>query len=386
MGLLDCKGAELPTQIEGEQQPSVSTRVLELRQSVETFKFMGLQNPPILSLLRGLSAPVKVHYDYSDEELMLLMAHDTDDFNRWDASQTLGQRIILNMVQSKKLEIPPGYLEAVREALNNNATDHALLAELLMLPSESYLGDQMEEVDVEGIHTASEAVKKNIATELKDDLLRCYRACQRVGNYRPDPVDIGRRRLKNICMSYLMQLDDTQMHALCFQQFQENHNMTDVIAALNLLANYECPERVQALEQFYDKWKDDPLVLDKWFSIQATSKLPGTLEKVKELRKNPAFSIKNPNKVRSLLGAFCSANPIGFHAADGAGYVFLADAVLELDKLNPQVASRMLRIMSRWQRYDSSRQKLMQFQLQRILVAEGASKDVYEIALKSVSS
>ncbi|MFC1602231.1 aminopeptidase N [Pseudomonadota bacterium] len=385
MGLLDSKGTELPTQIEDEQQPSTGTRVLELRQSVETFEFSGLQSPPIPSLLRGLSAPVKVHYDYSDEELMLLMAHDSDDFNRWDASQTLSQRIILNMVRSKKLEIPPGYIDAMRKALNANEADQALLAELLMLPSESYLGDQMEEVDVEGIHAACETVKRTIATELKDDLLRCYKACQKSDGYRPDPVDIGCRRLKNICLSYLMQLDDKQMKALCFQQFQENHNMTDVIAALNLLANYECPEREQALEEFYDKWKDDPLVLDKWFSIQAISKLPDTLKKVKALRNHPAFSIKNPNKVRSLIGAFCSANPTGFHATDGTGYVFLADAVLELDKLNPQVASRMLRIMSRWQRYDSARQELMQFQLQRILAADGVSKDVYEIALKSVS-
>jgi len=182
-----------------------------------------------------------------------------------------------------------------------------------------------------------------------------------------------------------MQLDDAEMRSLCFQQFQDNHNMTDVMASLSLLANYDCSERDKALGEFYAKWKDDPLVLDKWFSIQATSKLPDTLARVKALREDPAFSIKNPNKVRSLIGAFCSANPARFHAADGAGYSFLADAVLELDKLNPQVASRMLRIMSRWRHYDSSRRKLMQFQLQRILSVDGVSKDVYEIASKSIS-
>ena len=385
IGLLGHAGTDLPIQIEGEQQPSAGTRVLELRQSVEKFKFTGLQSPPIPSLLRGLSAPVKVYYDYSSEELMLLMAHDADDFNRWNAAQTLSQRIILNIVKGEMLEIPSGYIEAVRTALNDGSTDQALLAELLTLPSESYLGDQMDEVDVEGIHTASEAVKRNIAAELRDDLLRCYQACQDCDSYRPEPADIGRRRLKNICLSYLMQLDDAEIRSLCFQQFQDNHNMTDVMASLSLLANYDCSEREKALGEFYAKWKDDPLVLDKWFSIQATSKLPDTLVRVKALREDPAFSIKNPNKVRSLIGAFCSANPARFHAADGAGYTFLADAVLELDKLNPQVASRMLRIMSRWRHYDSSRRKLMQFQLQRILSVDGVSKDVYEIASKSIS-
>ncbi len=385
IGLLDSKGRELPVQLEGEQDQSPGTRVLELRQPVKIFSFTELKEPPIPSLLRGLSAPVKVYYDYSDEELMFLMAHDTDDFNRWDAVQMLSQRIILNRVKDKAFEIPQGYIEAVRKALNDESVDQALRAELLTLPSESYLGDQMDEVDVEGIHTASEALKKYIATKLRDELLHCYRACQEQGDYRPEPVDIGRRRLKNLCLSYLMQLDDAQVHALSLQQFQNHHNMTDVIAALGLLANYDCPEREQALAEFYEQWRDDPLVLDKWFAIQAISKLPDTLARVKALREDAVFSIKNPNKVRSLIGAFCSANPIRFHSADGAGYAFLADAVLELDQLNPQVASRMLRLMSRWRRYDNSRRKLMRLQFQRILSAEGVSKDVYEVALKSIS-
>jgi len=385
IGLLDSTGMDMPTQLEGEESQFPGTRVLELRQPIETFRFAGLKEAPIPSLLRGLSAPVKVHYDYSDEELMFLMAHDADDFNRWDAAQSLSQRIILNMVKCKKLKVPSGYIEAVRKALNDDTADQALRAEVLAFPSESYLGDQMDEVDVEGIHTASEALKNHIAIELRDDFLRCYQSCQEHGEYCPDAADIGRRRLKNICLSYLMQLDDAEVRALCLQQFQDNHNMTDVTASLTLLSNKDCPEREKALSEFYAKWKDDTLVLDKWFAIQATSKLPDTLERVKMLREDPAFSIKNPNKVRSLIGAFCSANPIRFHAADGSGYAFLADAVLELDPLNPQVASRMLRLMSRWRRYDGSRRELMQSQLQRILSVDGVSKDVYEIASKSIS-
>ncbi len=385
IGLLDGAGAELPVQLAGEEQQTPGTRLLELRQPVETFRFTGLKKCPIPSLLRGFSAPVKVCYDYSDEELMFLMAHDTDDFNRWDAAQVLSQRIILNSVQCKTLSLPSGYIAAVRKVLNDAATDQALRAEILTPPSESYLGDQMDEADVVGIHTASEALKKYIAGQLKSDLLETYHACKEEGEYRPDAADIGRRRLKNICLGYLMQLDDPQLHALCFQQFQASHNMTDVMASLGLLANHDGPEREQALAEFHAKWREDSLVLDKWFAIQATSKLPDTLARVKALREDAAFSIKNPNKVRSLIGAFCSANPIRFHAADGSGYAFLADAVLELDSLNPQVASRMLRLMSRWRRYDESRRRLMQFQLQRILSAEGLSKDVYEIASKSLS-
>jgi len=385
IGLLDSHGVDMTIHQEGEQACSSGTKIVALRKSVETFTFVKVKEQPLPSLLRGFSAPVKIVYNYSDEELMFLMANDTDDFNRWDAAQALSQRIILNMVKSKILEVPTGYIDAVKKALTDVSIDQALLAEVLTLPSESYLGDQMDEVDVEGIHTASETLKKQIATELKNDLLNCYQACQDLGAYCPDPADIGQRRLKNICLSYLMQLDSAEMQALCFQQFQANHNMTDVIAALNLLANYDCPEREKALNAFYEKWQNDPLVLDKWFSIQATSKLPDTLVRVKNLRKDPAFCIKNPNKVRSLIGVFCSVNQIGFHAADGAGYAFLADTVLELDKLNPQIASRMLRIMSRWRRYDSARQKLMHTQLQRVLAVEGISKDVYEIALKSVS-
>ncbi len=385
IGLLDSTGADMPVQLAGEGEPVPGTRVLELRKPVGTFSFTGLKERPIPSLLRGLSAPVKVCYNYSDEELMFLMAHDTDDFNRWDAAQVLSQRIILNRVQRKTLSLPSGYIDALRKVLHDAAVDQALRAEILTLPSESYLGDQMDEVDVEGIHTASEALKKYIAEQLKADLLDCYQAGKEDGEYRPEAADMGRRCLKNVCLSYLMQLDDAQVRSLCLQQFQASHNMTDVVASLRLLANQDCPEREQALAGFYTKWREDTLVLDKWFAIQATSKLPDTLAKVKALREDAAFSIKNPNKVRSLIGAFCSANPIRFHAADGSGYAFLADAVLELDRLNPQVASRMLRLMSRWQRYDDSRRRLMQLQLQRILSAEGLSKDVYEIASKSLS-
>jgi len=388
LGLLDSAGHELPMQLEGETDAVEGTRVLELRGAEQTFCFIAMDEAPIPSLLRGFSAPVKVHYDYNDEELMFLMAHDGDDFNRWDASQNLAQRIILGMVeqraQSGNMEVPSGYIQALGRALTDESVDQALLSELLMLPSESYLGDQMEEVDVDGIHAARELLKAHICTDLRKDLLRIYRSNIEQGSYQPDPADIAGRSLKNVCLGYLMQQSDAEVRALCMQQFEAAHNMTDVMAALGALANTDCAEREQALAAFYAQWKDDPLVLDKWFAIQATSKLPETPQRVTELRQHAAFSITNPNRVRSLIGAFCSGNTVGFHAIDGSGYSFLADTVLELNRLNPQVAARMLRLMSRWRRYDAARRDLMRNQLERILGVKELSKDVYEIAAKSL--
>jgi aminopeptidase N len=183
-----------------------------------------------------------------------------------------------------------------------------------------------------------------------------------------------------------MQLDDAQVRQLCMDQFETGDNMTDRMAALSALVNCDCPQRPQALAAFESQWGDDALVMDKWFAVQANSKLPGTLHAVKQLMRHPAFSLRNPNKVRSLVGVFCSANVSGFHAADGTGYAFLADQVIALDKLNPQVAARMLRIMSRWRRYDPVRQALMRAEFERVLAQPGVSRDVFEIASKSLGS
>jgi aminopeptidase N len=384
LGLLDKEGKDLPLQLEGEATPVNGTRVLELRRPVEQFVFCGISERPVPSLLRGFSAPVKLRYDYSDDDLMFLMAHDSDGFNRWDAAQTLAQKILLQRIADQDAAVPTGFIDAFHQALTDEVSDKALLAEILTLPSESYLGDQMEQVDVEGIHRARESLKLELATALREDLLAIYEANQESGAYRIDAESIGRRGLKNLCLGYLMQIDDEPARQLCADQYADGRNMTDVMAALSLLANSEAQQRQAVLQDFHDRWRDDPLVLDKWFSVQAVSKRADTLQRVLELMEHPAFSIRNPNKVRALVGAFCSANPYRFHAADGSGYAFLADRVLELNELNPQVAARMLRIMSRWQRYDSGRQGMVRSQLQRILAEEGLSKDVYEVASKSL--
>ncbi len=385
LGLLDATGNDLPLHLEGEPQAKGGTRVVELRHSRESFTFMDVPRRPVPSLLRGFSAPVKVRYDYSDQELMFLMAHDSDGFCRWDAAQSLAERILLRRIAGESGELE-GFLEAFRAALVDPAADKALLAEILTLPSESYLGEQMEQVDVDGIHVARESMKTLMAEALREEFLAVYAAGRETGDYRIDSEAIARRSLKNLCLSYLMQLGDDQIHQLCMDQYRGAHNMTDVMVALSLLAHSEAPQRESLLQDFYDRWQADPLVLDKWFTAQAVSKRADTLDRVKELMAHPAFSLRNPNRVRALVGAFCSANPHRFHAADGAGYAFLADRVLELNALNPQVAARMLRIMARWRRYDSGRQALIKAQLQQILAQENLSKDVYEVASKCLGS
>ena len=386
VGLLDEAGNDLPLKLEGERATGAVTRILELREPVERFRFVGLPGRTVPSLLRGFSAPVNLHHDFSDDDLMFLMAHDSDAFSRWDAAQRLNQRILLQRVGAPDAPLPEGFVEAFRHALTDPLADRALLTEILTLPSEAYLGDQMDQVDVEGIHQAREGLKKLLARQLREDFIRRYESSAEPGPYDIEPESIARRRLKNLCLGYLMQLDDDPARQRCLDQYGLGHNMTDVMAALALMADSDSAERQTVLDDFYSCWKTDPLVLDKWFTVQALSKRSNTLQQVKQLLGHPAFSITNPNRVRSLVGVFCAANPIRFHDISGEGYRFLADRVLELNALNPQVAARMLRIMTRWQRYDESRQLLMRGQLERILGIEGVSKDVYEIATKSLAS
>jgi len=388
LGLIGPDGKELPVRLEGEGEREAGTRMLELRERRTRFSVTGLTAPPRSSINRRFAAPVKVVLDCSDEDLMFLAARDSDDFNRWDAAQALAQRILLRGVAARaegaEPAIPDAFLEAFRNTLADEQADPALLAEVLRLPSETYLGDQMTVVDVDGIHAVCEMARGRIARVLREWLWEAYRRNQEHGDYEPSPAAIGRRSLKNLCLGYLMQLDDSEVRSLCLTQFREGHNMTDVLAALVALADSTGEERETVLAEFGERWKDDPLVLDKWLAIQACSKRADTLERVRSLTAHPAFSMRNPNKVRSLIGAFVSGNPVRFHDASGAGYAFLGDRVLELNALNPQVASRLLRVMARWRRYDTGRRTLMKAQLERVLGAPRISKDVYEIASKSL--
>ncbi|MEW8043511.1 MAG: aminopeptidase N [gamma proteobacterium symbiont of Phacoides pectinatus] len=386
VGLLGGDGADLRLRLAGEgEDASPGTRVLELREPLEEFQFIGLPEAPVPSLLRGFSAPVRVRFDYSDRELMFLMAHDSDGFNRWDAAQTLHQRVLLARVADPAAMLPEGYVEAFALALDEPTPDAELLAEVLALPTEGYLGDQMETVDVDGIHRAREGARRLLAERLREPLLVRYRAGRAAGAYALSPAAIGRRSLTNRCLGYLTALEgDAEVEALCVEQYRSADNMTDQIAALSLIASSTGPSRQELLDDFARRWAGDPLVMDKWFSVQAQSSRADVLERVRGLMAHPAFSMTNPNKVRALIGTFCAQNPVAFHQDSGEGYRFLADRVLELDPVNPQIAARLLRMMARWRRYDARRQALMQGQLQRILDTAGVSGDVYEIASKSL--
>ena len=389
IGLLDANGNELPLTLAGEAPAVPGTRVLALRDMDQTFVFTDVPLGAVPSLLRGFSAPVKVESDLSDGERCFLMAHDTDLFNRWEAGQQLAVTIVLRLIDDlragRDLQLDPAYLEAMRRTLTGASEDKAMIAQIMTLPSESYVAEFMPVIDPQRIHEALRFMRAALAGGLRRELLDVHAANADDGPYRVDAQSVGQRSLRNVCLSYLMELDDAGIRRTCMQQFRAAGNMTDVMAALHGLANTDCDERVQALAAFHDRWRDDPLVMDKWLAIQATSRLPGTLAAVKQLMAHPVFNIRNPNKVRSLIGSFCSANPRYFHDASGEGYVFLGDFLVQLDPINPQVAARLVSALSLWRRYDEPRQRMMRQQLQRIQALPGLSRDVYEIVSKSLA-
>jgi len=351
-------------------------QMLSVRQPEEKFVFKGLKGRPVPSLLRGFSAPVILNYPYGESDLLQLLAHDDDPFNRWEAAQRLAATVIL-----EHGGVPSAsFVEAARKVLREK--DAYFAAEVLTLPSETFLAEQMAVVDPDRLHAARSTLRRDLAYALKDELLGCYRNLQGKEAYSPDPVAIGRRALRNLCLNYLAELDQS---SLAYEQFQAADNMTDAMAALGTLANLDCPEREPALRAFYEKWQKEPLVVDKWLAVQAGSRLPGTLARVKELLAHPAFDIKVPNKVYALIRTF-SANHVRFHAADGSGYAFLADQVTALNALNPQVAARMARGFDRWKRFDAPRQARAKAELERIRDADGLTNDVAEVVTKTLSA
>lgn len=387
IALLGPEGRELALRREGEPNArDPGTRVSELRDWETRLCFVDIPVRPVPSLLRGFSAPVRLEFDYDDEDLLLLLRHDSDGYSRWNAARILMQRVLSAMTADPAAGVPGRFVDAFHGALTDPETDKALLAEVLTLPSESFLGDQMETVDVEGIHRARTALKRMLGERLAEALSRLYRDNADTEPYAPTPDAIGRRALKNLALGYLMAAGNAQGLALCRVQFAEAGNMTDAIAALRLLVDHGGEEGPPALEAFYRRWSKEPLVLDKWFSVQATSSRAGTLGAVAGLLEHPDFSLRNPNRVRSLVGAFCTANPARFHAGDGSGYRFLADRVLELDPLNPQIAARLLKALIRWRRYDAGRQTLMRAEIERILAAEELSGDTFEVASKALEN
>lgn len=388
MGLLDPQGQEIPLQLEGETGPAGTTRVLELRAERQVFRFVHVAHAPIPSLLRGFSAPVKLAGEFRDAHLAFLMAHDTDAFTRWDAAQQLWVRQLLAMVSAwcdgQTMAVRAEVLDAMALALRD-PRDPALVAQIITLPDEQYVGDNMAVIDVEAIHAAHTRMQAMLAERLETELVDAYQANGSHERYRFEPAAVARRRLKNRCLAYLTTLEGDGHHQRAMAQFQYADNMTDTIAALRALSDCDCPARLEALRTFYERWSETPLVLDKWFALQATSRLPGTLRTVQRLMEHPRFSLANPNRVRALIGAFCSNNFAQFHAATGEGYRFLADQVIRLNQSNPQVAARLLTPLTRWQRFDRSRQALMKGQLERIAEGPQLSPDVYEMVQRSIA-
>jgi len=388
IGLVDAAGDDIALQLEGEATAGAGTRVLSLLEPVQSFVFVNISAKPVPSILRGFSAPVIVKYPYTEAELAHLMAHDADAFNRWEAGQRLATNLILGGVAAARkgrvFDIPASFLGAFGRVLADAASDPAFAAEALNLPSETTLAEDMDTVDPDALHLVRNSLRRAIATTLKKELLACHKAMGNNGAYSPDAASAGRRSLRNLCLSYLMELDDPSIRALCYQQFEHADNMTDAMAALTTLANTDCPERQKALDAFYARWKDEPLVVDKWLAVQSTSRLPGTIASVKALLGHAAFDIKNPNKIYALIRAFGAANHVRFHAADGSGYAFIAERTIEINALNPQVASRIARCFDRWKKFDTDRQAHARAALERIRDTPGLSRDVAEIVTKAL--
>ena len=388
MGLLSPQGEEYPLQLSGEDSPSGTSRLLVLEEDEQSFTFVNIPQAPVPSLLRDYSAPVKLHYTWSANDLAVLMAHDSDSFMRWEAAQLLAQGEILSNLErcanGVSMEVDSGLIDAFRTLLKNSGSDPAMVAVAIMLPGEDYLAEQMDMVDVDGIHAARKFVKTTLANELEHLFQERYVSLDDGAVYDKLPASIARRSLKNTCLSYL--LETRGGVALAEAQLAASDNMTDTLAALHGLVWAGTSFAAAALSAFEQRWIDDALVMDKWFAIQASKPGEATIVVVRTLMEHPAFSITNPNKVRSLIGVFSMANPTGFHAADGAAYRFHADRVIELDTLNPQIASRMVSAFNQWRRYDRGRQALMKIELERIAEVDGLSPDVFEIISKAIGS
>ena len=393
LGLLDNAGKEIPLRLQGEATASGSSRVISVTEAEQTFTFVDVAEQPLPSLLRGFSAPVKLSFPYNRDQLMFLMQHDTDGFNRWDAGQQLSVQVLQELIaqhqKGKNLVMDQRLVTALGTVLADDSLDQAMVAEMLSLPGEAYLTEISEVADVDAIHAAREFARQQLASSLSDALWKRYQTNRELSKktaYVAESEHFARRALQNIALSYLMLTGKPEVLAAAIEQFDNADNMTERLTALAVLVNSPFEdEKAKALAVFAENFKENALVMDQWFSVQAGSTLPGGLARVKALMEHPAFTLKNPNKVRALIGAFAGQNLINFHAADGSGYRFLADLVIELNGFNPQIASRQLAPLTRWRKYDSARQALMKGELERIRASGHLSPDVYEVVSKSLA-
>ncbi|MEP3824410.1 MAG: aminopeptidase N [Marinobacter sp.] len=387
LGLLDKAGQPLPLNLSADEQAGPVDRVLELTDAEHSFEFHGLSERPVPSLLRNFSAPVRVQYPWSREQLLFLMSHDPDGFNRWDAGQRLAVDVIQSLIGAPEdVQIDPKLVEAYRSLLNDTSLDQALVAKMLLLPSEAYLVELAVQADVPAIHEARERVLAHLAESLRDELIACYQRSQAQGDYQLTPDAIALRSLRNTALSWLLGIKDTLGLAFALDQYRSADNMTDRLGALRALVNSDfVDEREQALAEFYDQFNDDPQVVEMWFSVQAASHQAGQLPQIQALLEHPAFDWKNPNKVRSVIGAFAGQNLAAFHSADGSGYQFLAAQVCRLDDSNPQIAARLISPLTRWKKFAPAYRQQMKAALEHVRNKNELSRDVYEVVLKSLA-
>ena len=368
-----------------------SERLLQLTATTQSFVFNDLVSEPIPSLLRDFSAPVILDFDYTPEELAVLLAHENDPFNAWEAGQRLATQLILDAtaaIAAGEIPLwPAGFVDAIRRLLQTQAArGAAFVAEALSLPGESTLAEMLDVVDPDALHAARNGLRRHLAEQLEKEFFGLYSALTVSEPYAPNSEQAGRRALRNLCLSYLLELDTPAARTLARKQFESADNMTDQFAALAALANVnaaDCPERSTALAGFYARWQGEALVVDKWLAVQSTSRRPETLATVKALTTHPAFDLANPNKIYALIRAF-GANLVRFNAADGSGYAFMAEQILALHDRNPQVASRLARCFDRWQKFDANRQAHARVALERIRDHDGLSRDVLEVVSRAL--
>ena len=388
IGLVGRDGRDLALKL-GDGR-TIERGVLTLTKGAETFVFGDIGEPPVPSLNRGFSAPIKLVADLSSGDLGFLAAHDSDPFNRWQALQTLATRLLVDntaaLRSSGTARQDGGLLEALRAILADGALEPAFVALALTLPGEADIAREIgSDVDPDAIFAARSASRAFVGDELGGPLFDHYRRLSESGPYRPDAAGAGRRGLRNTCLDLLVATRRPDAISLAARQYQVADNMTDRVAALSALSFYDTPERAAALDDFYARYADDPLIVDKWLSLQAAIPEPATLDRVKALTRHPAFSFANPNRVRALIHAFALANQKEFNRVDGAGYDFIVDTVLALDPKNPQLAARLLSALKSWRVLEPARRTLAEAALQRVAATPSLSPDVGDIVQRALA-
>ena len=398
LGLLDASGQNMALQLEGEDETAAAatiqsgSRTLVMTQESQTFTFVNLDSEPVPSILRGFSAPVVLEFAYTDAQLLHLLAHDSDPFNRWEAGQRLAVNRAVAAIQSEEsiaAVLDAAYLNAMREVLRHPALDAAFKELVLTLPSETYLAEQLNVVDPQRIHAVRETMRQQLATELQADWQAAYAANHDTGAYQPDPVSSGRRALAGMALTFLCLAanasGDSVWPGKTLQRFKDAGNMTDRFNALAALVSSGQPLAAPALAQFHALFKNEALVIDKWFSLQASApdRHGNILPAVRQLMKHADFSLRNPNRARSVISTFC-ANPAAFHRADGAGYVFWRERVIELDAINPQVAARLARALDRWTKLAEPYRSAAREQIALVAARSDLSKDTLEVITRAL--